>query len=715
MENSLHLETDPIQILNHFDEIIDLANSESNSLGFLPKEAIRQAIQRGRLMILLNSSNSRTSLAAYLLYGGIFPYAKVQQITTVEYLRKRGIATMLMDAFVSKLETLGFLTIQADVASDLNSAQRFYERNGFDQMKERPGGATRKRSIIIYGRVLETETLFSRKKQDEQVIDLGIRERSAGVTPFFALDLNVYLDLAKDRNQSETAHRLFGAALAHKTRLTVTDEFVKELRRSTIGEGNDPVLQLARRLPKTPKSDTAELEQISEQVLNLVFPHSNFRKSRRKQSISDAKHIAQAILARASGFVTRDEKILTCREKLFLRFGIEVMSPSELLAALPQDESSDSLSAQFGAGFRCEEASNSILSAYMENHGLPSDLIAKFLDADRHSTTATRLAIMKEDKAVGCSVLLAPRSAGGICQLLVHIHKQEEEANLYVDHLLDRMLRKAAETIATIVELEYPKGQNTVLSNARARGFRKQKGTANLAKMVLGRPATKFSWKNFVRNVRLQSGLELPRKMPTGAGAENFTIKFTTNQEMDVSLKGLEGLLAPALFIRDDQQGVIAPITKSYSEMLIGATTQLSLAISDEKDAAFLSRRAYVNTIRAASTMRPDLPILFYESAKSGGIGGIVAIARIVHVQKFKKDNVPPDLVKRLVVENFDSMTSSDEVLVTSFENLFKLRKPVNFQWLKKHNIVDRANLVTARNVSGESVARIVDEGMDNE
>ena len=715
MENDLYLETNPVQVLNHFDEIISLANSESNSLGFLPKEAIKEAIRRGKLLVLLDSSSPQHKLAAYLLYSGIFPNAKVQQVATVKRLRKRGIATKLMDALVSKLENIGFITIQADVASDLNSAQKFYERNGFEKTRERSGGATRKRNIIVYGRVLDTDTLFNRNYQDMQVMDLGIRERSAGVTPFFALDLNVYFDLAKDRKQSKNARRLFGAALAHKIRLTVMDEFVKELRRTTVEVDEDPVLQLALQLPKTLKPDQDEFEKIVDQVFNLVFPNSKDRESRRKQSVSDAKHVAHAILARASGFVTRDEKILSRGEKLFRRFGIEVLSPSELLSILPQEEYTSDVAQQFGTGFRCEEASNSSIRRYMRNQGLPPGMINKFLDVDVNSFAVTRLAIATVDNVVGCSVLLKPRAAVGSCQLIIHIRQGEQEADLYIDHLLDKMLRKAADSVPTVVELEVPKEQNAVLSNVKARGFRKQHSSQSLAKIVVGRPVTKVSWKKQIKEIRLKSGLNLPYEMPIGTSAEKFIVEFSTTRNLDVSLIGLERLLAPVLFLRDDQKGVIVPITKSYSEMLIGTSTQFKLAISDEKDAAFLSRRAYVNTARSASVMRPDMPILFYESAKSGGTGGIIAVARIVQVQQFEKGNVPPEVAKRLVVENLDSMTLGDEVLVTSFENLFSLPKPVKLAWLKDRNMVDGANLVTARNVSGEYVPRIIDEGMGYE
>ena len=91
------------------------------------------------------------------------------------------------------------------------------------------------------------------------------------------------------------------------------------------------------------------------------------------------------------------------------------------------------------------------------------------------------------------------------------------------------------------------------------------------------------------------------------------------------------------------------------------------------RDAAFLSRRAYVNSPRAARQMRPDRPILFvYESKRTGsGRGAMVAIARIVDSVFVQKSGVPKDRHKRLVVDSVNSFSASDDALLTTFDDLF--------------------------------------------
>ena len=338
MNSTIFLETKPSKILLHFEEIVDLSNSEKSALGFIPSSALKYGIERGKMLALMEGLHSQSRLIAYLFFSGVFPNAKIQQIATINEYRRQGIATRLIGSLVSHLEKLEFLTIQADVASDLIVAKSFYSQNGFEPIKERPGGLSRKRTIIEYGRVLNTNTLFTRRDIDDHEFDFGIKERSLGVAPFFVLDLNVYFDLARNRSASENSRRIFGAALSHKIRIAVTDELVNELQRTTTSKDDDVLLQLAFRLPKVTKADPAKLIQVRDEVFSIVYSRKVMPSTRIEQAKSDAAHLAHAILARASGFVTEDKVVLASRDNLFNTFGIDVLPTSDLILVLPLRE-----------------------------------------------------------------------------------------------------------------------------------------------------------------------------------------------------------------------------------------------------------------------------------------------------------------------------------------------------------------------------------------
>ena len=715
MNSNFHIERDPRLIFRYFPEIISLGNVESHSLGFLPKQAIQDGISGRKMLIAIDQSVEPQEFIGYLLYSGVFPHAKIQQIVTTKNYRNCGVASTLLRSLIVDLENVGFMTIRADIGSDLPESLAFYRRKGFIKVKTRSGGTSRNRQIITHILDLNTDTLFTRSFNSGDYIDLGIRIRSAREISFFALDLNVYFDLVKDRSQSEAARKLFGAALDHQVRLMVADEFVAELRRTSDSEVEDPILELALRLPRMPKADRAQLTHLQTQVHDLVFDGGRVPGAESRQAWSDAGHLAHAALARASAFITRDGAILTSRESLLRRFGIDVLSVQELLITLPSNTEDGPLSTQYGAKFVCATAGADTIRAYMRREGLPSQLIADFATETEYSAKATRLAITGEHDTLACGVLLSPRAPREACRLFIHAGPNVRNNELYIDHLLDSLLREATKTGSTSVALEPAEGVRSLLIAARARGFSRKSTAAIWTKVALGRPVTPRSWNGSVQNLRLRTGVELPTAMPVGNVAENFPIRTIQNVEFRVSVRVLENMLSPALFIRPDQDGVIVPITRGYSELLLGDNIQMSLAIEDKKDAIFLFRRAYVNAPRAAHAMLPDSPILFYESKKTGGVGGVVAAARIVDTEIRDKADVPEGSLRRLVVDDISSFSNTQEILVTSFENIFIFPYPVPLDWLKGVGAADNANLITARRISGAIVGRVLDKGWNDE
>ena len=350
----------------------------------------------------------------------------------------------------------------------------------------------------------------------------------------------------------------------------------------------------------------------------------------------------------------------------------------------------------------------------MTSQRLPSQMISEFATEGAHLIDSSRRVVRRGEDVLACSVLLAPRSTEPVCRMIVHVRPQASDGELYTDYLLDFLLRKASVTHATSVELVCVAGQSTLVRLAKARGFVKQSSTSTLAKVVMGRPITATTWISAINELRLRTGLQLPPEMPIGDEAEDFPVKTSQKSTIKVSMRGLEDILGPTLLVRPDRSGVIVPITRSYSLLLLGSDPQMSLGLTDDKDAAFLSKRAYVNRPQSANVMRPESPILFYESKRSKGAGCIVAVGRIVDAVIINKEDVPNDALRRLVVEDIDRFSSSKDVLVTSFDNLFVLPNRVSFHDLQLMGAVDGSNLVTARKVSGLNVTKILDRGWHN-
>ncbi len=125
-----YLERDPAKLKCHLGEIIALSNDEREALGFLPNAAYVDAIAQKRLVAMLaEGDDGQSSVAGYILHGGIFPHARVQQICTKPEWRRHKVASALIDALVSDLERAGFLTVKAKVADLTDDAPKAADEN----------------------------------------------------------------------------------------------------------------------------------------------------------------------------------------------------------------------------------------------------------------------------------------------------------------------------------------------------------------------------------------------------------------------------------------------------------------------------------------------------------------------------------------------------------------------------------------------------------
>ena len=310
------------------------------------------------------------------------------------------------------------MTVAAAVASDLPAAQAFYEHNGFTARLSQQGGQARKRTIILRARDLETESFFSvlepPQAASQTAIDLGLRQRSASQAPLYAIDLNVLFDVVKgaSRPRSPVAGQLIGAALAHQIRLAVAPEFVTELERETRGEDIDPILKLARQLPRLPATDRNETDRLATLVHNIVFVATNSSSAGSVQALSDARHLAQAALARASGYVTSDGQLLDAREELLRQIGIDVASLDEFAALLPVALPAPDQTHLKGTDCATGSTSSEAVRKYLEGQHVAAPLVAEFSPATSGVNLWKALAVTESGDVVAVGASTGITTAG---------------------------------------------------------------------------------------------------------------------------------------------------------------------------------------------------------------------------------------------------------------------------------------------------------------
>ncbi len=709
-------ERNPTALLRHLPAIRALADNEKEALGFLPEAAYREAIEKCRLVAMCTSGDGNIEVVGFILFSGVFPNARIQQVLVAPEYRRGNIASTLVNGLVSQLESQGYLTITAAVAADLPEAQAFYEHNGFTARLSQQGGLTRKRTIILRARDLETESLFSVLEPptaaSTNTVDLGLRKRSAGQAPLYAIDLNVLFDIVKDRSRSRApvAQRLIAAALAHQIRLTVAPEFVSELERETKGEDVDPILKLARQLPRLPAIDRAETERLTALVHDIVFVATKSPKAGTVQAFSDARHLAQAALARASGYVTSDGQLLAAREKLLQQIGIDVASLDEFAELLPGEMSASNRSHLKGTDCAAKPASAEVIQSYLESHRISASLIHEFCPEPSERSLWRGVAVSEAEDIVAVGASIMPRNIDAPARVMVHVRPDHVACDTFADHLLDTQCQEACRSGPSTIELPHMPGQAAVRRAAILRGFLPLPGADTLIKVALGRPVTSASWGMVARQTRRRTGVRLPETPPDEAAIKaGYEVHSPDGKPVTVRLTQLEDALGPTILVWPGREGVIVPIAKNYADDLLGTGDQLPLFGSPE--AAFVARRTYFNSARTASLMRPGVPILFYESKRSGGRAMIVAVARIVDATVMDKRQVSTELLRRAVVEDLEPMSTSTDVLATTFDNLLRFPVPVSLDKLRKIGAEGSANLQTTTPLSYAALNAILELG----
>lgn len=703
-ELELTLEIDTERVRPLLDGVLRIANSEKEALGFIPHGAYDDAARQRRLIV---ATGRNSEVTGYILYGGVFPHARVQQIGVKSDRRRTGIASLLMKELLGRLEREGFLTVKAKVASDLPAAQAFYSKHGFETAITVDGGESRQRKIVVRLRHLEAPSLLDAGGNaidwNTTAVPLALRRSPAGEIPFYVIDLNVLFDLVRERDRSADAHQLFSAALSHQLRIAVAGEFVEELRRTSADASSDPLLRLALQLPRVPKVDEGELSSLATTVHALIFGRSKAGNSGSAQSLSDARHVAHAAIVRAAGFITSDQTVLAAREALLENFGIDVAGLDELVSLLPSEPITASGSYS-GAGFVCRQLSCAEAEASLRALGAESALLDEFCRQDGLNRRTERFGVVENDEVIAVGAISHPHAIDSQTRLLVQVPQNHRSSDLFAEHLIELGLKHAAKDHPASIELQRLPGQTVVSRVAKAKGF--TQANEALSKIALGRPLTISNWSALRTQVRRRSGIELPTAEDC---SDIVVLRDATGQSHRMPLEQLEDLLAPTIVASDKRDAVVVSIQKRYADELLGTSEQTPFSFMESRPAAFLSRRAYVSSPRNAPHMRAGRPILFYESERSGGRGAIVAVARIVDVLLQPKSAVSEDHLRRLVVDDVDEFSSSSDVIVTTFDNILTFPRPFARRDLANINAIGSSNLQAATPMTPENLNKVLD------
>lgn len=392
------------------DRVDELMKRNSKTLGFLPREALRDYLTRNTV---LGAEADNGALAGYLLYAEYPERYRIAHLCVSEHFRGRSIAKHLLEALVAKRTTQ--CTIRLNCRKDYD-AHHVWPKLGFDPVDEKPGRSAEGLPLVSWELRLSEDSqldLFKEKLSD-QALDIVI---DAHVLFHFA---------APESPQSIPSKALLADFLADTIHIQLTDEIFHEIDRNLDAEVRRQSRTLAHLYPKV-TYDHAAAKRYEINLQTLMQPKSESDKS-------DVRHLAKTAASDVGIFVTRDNKVTRRSDEISALTGLELVSPTDLIRRLHEMLKAESYiqTAVSGQSLAFRQAGENdsvrLLEALRQPHevkgrlretldqylSLPNTYIFEILERDKE-ILAARVAFLED----GCLRVPFIRAANGRDQRLI--------------------------------------------------------------------------------------------------------------------------------------------------------------------------------------------------------------------------------------------------------------------------------------------------------
>lgn len=712
----------PEEVAPFVETVQRQADTERKSLGFLAASAYQQAASSGRLLVAINRGARGDEYAGHIFLGGIYPHIRVFQVYVLPRFRRKHVASLLIQTVVKEAEEDGYLSVIARVAADLDSANTFWEHQGFLTKRHVAGGGRRQRKINIRVRDLETPTLFG--LHGTPAIDTArfSIEPPLPSTRAYAIDVNVFLDLIKSRDHAAAARRLVTACWTRAVDVFVAEEFVKELSKAATAP-NDPVVELASALPRLPTVPKEVVDRLMDKLAPVVFPSRAALGTLSRRDRSDLQHIGAALHHKLNGFITGEKAILRQAGELRSQFGLDVLGTLEFETYVESPEHKAVVEVRSGVGNEdieireLVEEDRGAVEELLESVGVPNPLANVALTPSIPPNVRRRLGIKSAISKVilGYASWDVPNQMRRQIDAYVFVREQSEGAQHIAVHLLKELSRDVAANAPCVVSLRTGQGHSDARTAALEVGFRSFRALSDpspdLRKIVLGGVITIDNWGTIGTRLNDVSGVTWSGGMPR-FGGPNMLIDFVSNsgQKFQLSLRDAERLFGPALFLFPQRTGTLVPIRRRYAEHLFMGAPQMALFA--RQGAALAAERVYFRSPSRSGLFSVGSVVVFYESLPDGGRGAAITAGVVVSNRLVWAETLPERVFRKGVLDRdtVGAMSHNGLVSVLHFDNILALPDPVPLSRLRVLGAIDGANLVAPRRLEAGTLGALLTE-----
>jgi predicted nucleic acid-binding protein/GNAT superfamily N-acetyltransferase len=654
-----------------FDEVLKLWGKNRQTLGFFPRGAFVEYSSRDQLFGIFADNR----LLGYLLYRvsrSSLPAATIVHLCVDVTVRKKGCAKLLVGELKRRCQSLTGIGLHC---RDDFPANSLWSHLGFAPRAEKSGRNSAGKILTYWWLDNDLPNLFD---------SLVLKSRKISAV----LDSNIVYDFAdSSRDEREQSVALLADWITGLADFAVTDEIFHEIHRGTEESQRRKNRTWASRFKRL-ETRTYEFEDILKIIQNdlIVGTHSN--------DISDAKHLAHAVVNEYRFFVTRDSNLVDLSPQMEERFDLRVVRPVDFVVELDSIEREETYRPyRLGASQVTQRRATASDLANLFNtfsakargekkvtfHQKFDSMLSK---PDRFSTT------IYED-GNGQAILLVVQSNLGSAQEVCAIRfAQHRIAETVVRDVLNRIVLSTASSVhqrLVIVRTDSWSDTTELQHALQDCGFMPihAQGWIKLSDRFVANPDSLSS-----------SLIRLGEQIPEFAEAIQeiaSVASYAWGSEDDANRLFAERLLWPTKRLNSSSNAVVIPIKPHWAkelfleslakEALFGVNDRLLL---NWENVYYRSRRNYPSALTVPGTY-----ILWYASVDTTSLQEIVACSMVEEIAidtvanlygRFKHLGV----YRRRDLEEVAEKDSTGQLMAIRFSNTELFSHPIGFAEFKQ-------------------------------
>ncbi|MBD0851867.1 GNAT family N-acetyltransferase [Maribacter arenosus] len=296
------------------DEVISLGTKNSKTLGHFPKGAFQEHAKKGNIIGAFSNAND---LLGYLLFSVTVSKRtiRVVHLCISQNHRNKGVAKLLVNELRDKFSTR-LKGIVLSCREDYVEATKFWRTYGFKALNRIRSRSKKKHFLVIWWYDFGNHDLFSLSNTNSDKVKA-------------LLDANIIIKL-RDKNSDEQtgAKYLMADWLVDEIDYYYAPEFFNEILRD---KDTDRAAESRSFVTKfcEAKFNPVRRDDIFETVETIIV-------GRTENDISDKKQLSECIACDIEYFITTDINLLEAEEKIFEKFGVQILTPTDFILMLDQ-------------------------------------------------------------------------------------------------------------------------------------------------------------------------------------------------------------------------------------------------------------------------------------------------------------------------------------------------------------------------------------------